>query len=226
MRRDSERPVAAYAGLPGCGLGLRCVGLLDRRTTREGWSPRGDAARDPGFVTRGLLVRQNYTEADVGRPKAAALTERLSLLSDTCEVTGVVGHAQAGLDEDAQNCDFIFDTTINTAVQAALDEAQRQGTFRVPVVQAATDNQTATLGIVTVTSSASTTTTSELDQALRRKAASDLSLCSVPNVLGPRRPSTVYPRAGLLRSDLPRLRSGRDGNRSIRDQCGSLASIS
>ncbi len=172
VRRDSERPVAIYAGsrvaVWGCGaLGSWIAELLVRAGARE------VTLRDPGLVTSGLLVRQNYTEVDVGRPKAEALAERLSRLSDTCEVTGIAGHAQAGLDEDAENCDFIFDTTVNTAVNAALDEAQTQETLRVPVIQAATDNQTATLGIVTVTSCTSTTTTAELDQALRRRASSD-----------------------------------------------------
>lgn len=175
VRRDSETPVTVYAGsrlaVWGCGaLGSWIAELLVRA------GARGVILRDPGFVTRGLLVRQNYIEEDVGRPKAQALAERLSRLSDTCEVTGIVGHAQAGLEEDAKNCDFIFDTTINTAVNVALDDAQIQGTLTVPVVQTATDNQTATLGIVTVTDGTPVVMTSELDQALCRRAAGDRSL--------------------------------------------------
>lgn len=175
VRRDSERPVTVYAGsrlaVWGCGaLGSWIAELLVRA------GARGVILRDPGYVTRGLLVRQNYIEEDVGRPKAEALAERLRHLSDTCEVTGIASHAQAGLEEDAKNCAFIFDTTINTAANVALDDAQRQGTLPVPVVQTATDNQTATLGIVTVTDGTPVAMTSELDQALRRRAAGDPSL--------------------------------------------------
>ena len=175
VRRDSARPVAAYAGSKvavwGCGaLGSWIAELLVRAGACR------VVLRDPDFVTRGLLVRQNYAEEDVGRPKAEALTERLSRLSDTCEVIGIAGHAQHGLEEDADSCDFIFDTTVNTSVNAALDDAQDQGTLRVPVVQAATDNQTATLGIVTITDGTPATRTSELDQALCRQAGSDPSL--------------------------------------------------
>ena len=177
VRRDSGRPVTVYAGSKiavwGCGaLGSWIAELLVRAGARR------VMLRDPVFVSRGLLVRQNYTEEDVGRPKAEALAERLSRLSDTCEVIGIAGHAQAGLQEDAESCDFIFDTTVNTAVNAALDEAQTDGTLRVPVVQAATDNETATLGIVTVTDGTPATTTSELDQALRIRVASDPSLAT------------------------------------------------
>ena len=177
VRRDSGRPVTVYAGskiaLWGCGaLGSWIAELLVRAGARR------VMLRDPEFVNRGLLVRQNYTEEDVGRPKAEALAERLSRLSDTCEVIGIAGHAQAGLRADAQNCDFIFDTTVNTAVNAVLDDAQRQGILRAPVVQAATDNQTATLGIVTITDGRSTTKTLEFDQALCMRAASDPSLAA------------------------------------------------
>ena len=175
VRRDSDRPVTVYAGSKiavwGCGaLGSWIAELLVRAGARR------VTLRDPGFVTRGLLVRQNYTEEDVGRPKAEALAERLRRLSDSCEITGIVDHAQAGLEDDASNCDFIFDTTINTAVNAALDDAQNQGALRLPVVQAATDNQTATLGIITVTDGTPVAKTSALDRSLSWQAASDPSL--------------------------------------------------
>ena len=175
VRRDSDRPVTVYAGSKiavwGCGaLGSWIAELLVRAGARR------VTLRDPGFVTRGLLVRQNYTEEDVGRPKAEALAERLRRLSDSCEITGTVDHAQAGLEDDASNCDFIFDTTISTAVNAALDDAQKQRTLRVPVVQAATDDQTATLGIVTITDGSLAATTSELDHTLYKKTAGDASL--------------------------------------------------
>ena len=175
VRRDSGRPVTVYAGSTiavwGCGaLGSWIAELLVRAGARR------VTLRDPGFVTRGLLVRQNYTEEDVGRPKAEALAERLRHLSDNCEITGIVDHAQAGLEDDASNCDFIFDTTVNTAVNATLDDAQKQGILRAPVVQAATDNQTATLGIVTITDGSLAATTSELDHTLYEKTAKDACL--------------------------------------------------
>ena len=177
VRRDSGRPVTVYAGSKiavwGCGaLGSWIAELLVRAGTHR------VMLRDPGFVSRGLLVRQNYTEEDVGRPKAEALAERLSRLSDTCEVIGIAGHAQTGLQADAESCDFIFDTTVNTAVNAALDNAQRQVRLLVPVVQAATDNHTATLGILTVTDGTPGTTTAVLDQALCRRVETDPSLAA------------------------------------------------
>ncbi|WP_420612101.1 ThiF family adenylyltransferase [Candidatus Spongiisocius sp.] len=178
VRRDNDRPVAVYTGTKiavwGCGaLGSWIAELLVRAGARY------VILRDPGFVTRGLLVRQNYAENDVGRPKAEALADRLRRLSDDCEIIGVVGYAETGLLEDADSCDFIVDTSVNTAVSAAVDGAQRRGTLRVPVVQASTDDQTATLGVVTVTDGTPATTTSDLDQALRRQAVSDPRLTAL-----------------------------------------------
>ena len=175
VRRDIDRPVAVYTGSKVAVWGSGALGSwIAELLVRAG--ARYVMLRDPGFVTRGLLVRQNYAENDVGHPKAEALADRLRHLSDNCEIAGVAGYAQTGLLEDADSCDFIIDTSVNTAVNAAVDDAQRQGTLRVPVVQASTDNQTATLGIVTVTDGTLATTTSDLDQALRRRAESDPSL--------------------------------------------------
>ncbi|WP_420444066.1 ThiF family adenylyltransferase [Candidatus Poriferisodalis sp.] len=175
MRRDSDRPVALFSGSSvavwGCGaLGSWVAELLVRTGAQR------VTLRDPGFVTRGLLVRQNYTEVDVGRPKAEALADRLKLLSDPCEVMAVSSYAQDGLEEDATSCDFIFDTSVNTSVNAAVHEAQRRGQLNVPIVQLATDNQTATLGILTITHGNPSITTFDLDEALQEKVADDSSL--------------------------------------------------
>lgn len=175
VRRDSDRPMTLFADSKivvwGCGaLGSWIAELLVRAGARH------VTLRDPASVTRGLLVRQNYAEEEVGRPKAEALADRLRRLSDPCEVVGIASHAQAGLSEDAESCDFIIDTSANTSVNAAIDAAQREGTMHVPIVQIATDNQTATLGIVTVTDGTPATRTAELDQALCRQAAADPSL--------------------------------------------------
>ncbi len=175
VRRDNERPVSVYAGSKVAVWGCGALGSwIAEQLVRAG--VRSVTLRDPGFVTHGLLVRQNYTEEDVGRPKAEALAERLRSLSDTCEVYGVVCCAEAGLGEDAADCDLIFDTSVNTSVNAAIVSAQKNGNLSVPVVQVATDNQSATLGIVTVTDRTSTTTTADLDQALGNKVLEAKSL--------------------------------------------------
>lgn len=168
-RRDEERPVSWFAGksveLWGCGaLGSWAAEHLVRAGISE------ITLRDPGYVTAGLLVRQNYTELDVGRSKVDALADRLRTISDR-----VVVHTKRALAQSALvaigSADVIVDCTVNTAVAVALDQRQRTGDLAIPVVQVATDNDTATLGILTVTSGESGVTTDDLDKSLQRAAA-------------------------------------------------------
>ena len=168
-RRDRDRPVSLYAGSTvavwGCGaIGSWIAEMLVRAGIRK------LILRDPGYVTSGLLVRQNYTEEDVGRKKAEALADRLRNLSDQVDILPLVAPGEVGTIEDGNECDFIFDCTVNTSVNSVLSSAQKDGTLDVPVVQVATDNQTATLGILTVTDGQPAPTTQELDQRLHRKA--------------------------------------------------------
>jgi len=84
-RRDHRRPVNAFKGASvvvwGCGgLGSWAGEFL----------VRAGAARitlcDPADVTGALLVRQDYTESDVGTTKAEALARRLAAVSDTVAI--------------------------------------------------------------------------------------------------------------------------------------------
>src|SRR3546814_9163639 len=78
-RRDVDRPVNGCAGKSvhvwGCGgLGSWIAEFVVRAGARE------ITICDPGVVTGGLLVRQNYTETSIGEAKAQALATRLRSL--------------------------------------------------------------------------------------------------------------------------------------------------
>ncbi len=172
-RRDEASPVSWFRGkaieLWGCGaLGS----WIAEELARCGAS--AVTLRDAGYVTRGLLVRQNYTELDVGRRKVDALADRLRALCDV-EVIPTYGHAQ-GAFAQAISADLVIDCTVNTAVAVELNERQRDGRLSCPVVQVATDNHTASLGLLTVTAGDSEPTTDQLDDLLREVAARDPAL--------------------------------------------------
>ena len=85
-RRDSARPVAAFSGktihIWGCGgLGSWVAEYVVRAGAKK------VALCDPGSVTGGLLVRQNFVETDVGNTKVEGLAERLRAISDGVEVS-------------------------------------------------------------------------------------------------------------------------------------------
>jgi hypothetical protein len=173
-RRDHERPVNWFEGktveLWGCGaLGSWIAEFLVRAGVAT------ITLRDTGYVTAGLLVRQNFTQLDVGRRKVDALADRLRAISDEVDVIEQPGLAQVAL-QGAVAADVIIDCTVNTGVAVAIDQAQVSGTLPTPVVQVATDNDSATLGILTVSMGSPAATTNATDTALRETVAADSTL--------------------------------------------------
>lgn len=173
-RRDSPRPVNWFAGkaieIWGCGaLGS----WLGENAARAG--VRSIVLRDNGYVSRGLLVRQNYTEEDVGDAKVEALARRLQAISDLLTVRPVHGPAQLAVSKLAA-ADVVFDCTVNTSMAVAVRHGQTSGLITVPVAQVATDYDTATLGVLTITSGKKGETSDQIDLALRRAAESTEAL--------------------------------------------------
>lgn len=146
-RRDVSRPMSWYAGkeveIWGCGgIGSWMAELLVRAGAKR------VVVRDTGTVTSGLLVRQNYTEVDVGAPKAEALASRLRAISDGTEVEGHVENVVGLLLADRlPACDLIIDATVNTTVALLLDRLGR-APDRPALASAALDVPTATLGLL------------------------------------------------------------------------------
>lgn len=128
IRRDTGRPASAFAGKSievwGCGaLG----------SYMAEWIVRAGAARvvvrDESQVSPGILVRQPYTDADIGRPKAEVLADRLRRVQPSCEVEGVVGNILEGpLREGrlAEDVDLVIDATASNLVLTRIEEVWRQ----------------------------------------------------------------------------------------------------
>ena len=145
-RRDSARPVAALAGktihLWGCGgLGSWVAEYVVRAGAKK------VALCDPGNITGGLLVRQNFVEADVGNTKVEALAGRLRAISDSVEVS--VHEAMTPAVPDLTEVDLIIDTTVSVAISRLLDGVAAAA-GRPVLAEMATDARTGTLGIMTV----------------------------------------------------------------------------
>lgn len=150
IRRDFKRPASnlrdSTIEIWGCGgLGSWVAELIVRT------SPKKVTLRDTGLVHRGHLVRQNYTELDVGGLKIEQLAKRLRAISEVTET--VVGSCDA-LDEikigKLPQCDLIIDATINETVAYHLDRTAAQTTQGPLLIQVATDIGSASLGIMVV----------------------------------------------------------------------------
>lgn len=168
-RRDSARPVAAFSGktihIWGCGgLGSWVAEYVVRAGAKT------VALCDPGGVTGGLLVRQNFVEADIGNAKVEALAQRLRAISDSVEVS--VHDAMAPAVPDLAEVDLIIDATVSVAISRLLDSVA--ATAQRPVLaQMATDPRTGTLGIMTVSMPPLSIGPLTIDRQAGRKVTTD-----------------------------------------------------
>jgi hypothetical protein len=148
-RRDDQRPVNAFQNktvhIWGCGgIGSWIAEFVTRAGAAK------ISLCDYASVTGGLLVRQDYVEADIGQDKAEALATRLRAISDRVEVTTIPSALPNDLDDVLASTDIIIDATISIAVGQALTAASAQKRRNAVLAQVATDTRTGTLGILTV----------------------------------------------------------------------------
>ena len=174
-RRDSSRPAAHLARksieLWGCGGLGSWIAELCART-----GPSKITLRDHGQVHGGHLVRQNYTEDDIGQLKITALAKRLRLLGDSTIVEGGVSVTEA-LAVGLPGCDLIIDATISETVAHRLDGAARALSGTGPLlVQVATDRRSATLGLIIVASPSCGIGPATVDRALASRVLEDETL--------------------------------------------------
>ena len=171
--RDNLRPTAAFRDASveiwGCGgLGSWIAEFVTRAR------PARVVLRDPARVHRGHLVRQNYTELDVGEFKVSQLAARLNAISDATDVS--VGSLSA-LDVLQQGsipeCDLVIDATVNETVAFLLDQAVADASDRPLLAQVATDAGSGTLGLVAVAGSDVVGGPNTVDQALAERVLAD-----------------------------------------------------
>lgn len=148
-RRDSTRPVTAFADktvhIWGCGgIGSWVAEYLVRAGVKK------IVLCDPGTISGGLLVRQNFVENDIGKYKVDALAERLHGISDSV----VVEHydSMTPAPADLVGVDLIVDATVSVAIGRVLDAIATAVTpeARPVLAHMATDAKSGTLGILTV----------------------------------------------------------------------------
>ena len=144
-RRDHSSPMAWFRGrsvsIWGCGAvgthvaesvvraGVRTVELVDNKP-----------------VTPGLLVRQGFEDADIGRPKAAALSDRLkriepdlrTVVSTDDLIPRITGPAPI------PEVDLIIDCTASLAVRTALERVLQDMESRPMISSISIDSEAAT----------------------------------------------------------------------------------
>ena len=174
-RRDHRRPVNAFKGASvvvwGCGgLGSWAGEFL----------VRAGAARitlcDPADVTGALLVRQDYTESDVGTTKAEALARRLAAVSDTVAIEIVQAPFTLLAEGQLPVCDVLIDATVNNTVAFGLGMIWTSTTRRPLVARISTDRATSTLGLLTISRPGTGPTPEDADLRTRQRVMAEALL--------------------------------------------------
>jgi len=122
----------------GCGaLGSAAAEYLVRAGVRK------LTVVDKGIVTPGLLVRQNFTDADVGTAKARALVNRLALINPQVQPVSRVAdllNTACDMAGDLTDADVLIDATASKLVALKLEKERRDGRIpSLPVVSIGID---------------------------------------------------------------------------------------
>lgn len=135
LRRDGGTPIAALLGrrvlLFGCGaLGSAVAEMVARS---------GAVALrlvDCAIVKPGILVRQRYSDNDVGLAKALALRARLLTIGMKCEVTADAHDlAEQALSRyDIADWDLVIDATASARVTHRLEEELKTQHLPIPLL--------------------------------------------------------------------------------------------
>jgi predicted acylesterase/phospholipase RssA len=126
VRRDEGSPLR---GLSGKTVAVWGCGALGGPIAE--WVARAGAGRvilvDSATVTPGVLVRQPYTDADLGRPKAEVLAERLKAIRPELDAEHHFADLRWLLDREDwhHGVDLVLDCSASLAVQAKLERARR-----------------------------------------------------------------------------------------------------
>jgi len=129
IRRDHGSPMQTFAGKTVMIWGCGALGAPIAH-----WIARAGAKRlivvDSAVVTPGILVRQPFTDEDIGKAKAEILADQLRAVRPELDVTGHVADLTRLLDEEAwhHNADVILDCSANLAVQTKLELVARERT--------------------------------------------------------------------------------------------------
>ena len=185
-RRDSSSPMAWFQGkrvaIWGCGAvgthvaesvvraGATAVELVDSRT-----------------VTPGLLVRQGFEDADIGKFKAEALVKRLKGIEPDLETVvstdDLIGRITSA--NPFPNVDLIIDCTASLAVRTALEHALRDGPSRPAIASIAIDGQAVT-AIATLSTPEHSGGTLDLVRRLKLEACRQSALSDVLEAFWPK----------------------------------------
>ena len=136
IRRDADTAMDWFRGkrvaLWGCGA---IGGLIAEHLARAGVAEL--TLYDRAHVIPGILVRQNFSAADIKEPKAEALAGRLQSIAPgvavTPKVEDIISKTLSNTEWDA-NIDVVIDATASLRVRSKLETLLKDQVSRIPIV--------------------------------------------------------------------------------------------
>lgn len=153
IRRDTGRPVEKLRGRRILVLGCGALGApIAEHCVRAGAAEL--ILVDNGDVNPGILVRQPYYDADIGRPKAEVLARRLRGIRPEVPIFGIVADVLSlskRLQRVVTDCDLIVDATADRSVAVRIERMRRDKPRHWPDLATVGISHTARYGMAAVT---------------------------------------------------------------------------
>ena len=169
-RRDHSSPMAWFCGRRVAIWGCGAVGThIAESVVRAG------AAHiqlvDKGWVNPGILVRQGFEDADIGKSKVAALSDRLKRVDPDVTVEDLAADLihQIGGGTPIPDVDLVIDCTASPAVRMILEQQLHRIDLRPPIAALAIDRNAAT-GMATLSKSSHSGGTLDVVRRLKLEA--------------------------------------------------------
>lgn len=175
-RRDHSSPMAWFRGKRVAIWGCGAIGTHVAESVVRAGAAHVQLA-DNGRVNPGILVRQGFEDADIGRSKVAALSNRLERVNPdvTVETLQVDLIKQIGGGAPIPDLDLIIDCTASPAVRMALEQRLRRTSDRPPIAALAIDRKAST-GMATLSKPGHSGGTLDVMRRLKLKACRDSRL--------------------------------------------------
>jgi integrative and conjugative element protein (TIGR02256 family) len=135
VRRDTGSPLAALAGKRVLLLGAGALGSQVAVHLVRAHVGRLQLV-DNSKVSPGVLVRQDFVDADIDEFKVLALARRLRAIDDSVavETTTTDAHHLFSDDADATGADLIIDATANMALAERIERHRRPSAQHPPLI--------------------------------------------------------------------------------------------
>lgn len=185
-RRDHASPMAWFYGKSVAIWGCGAVGShVAESVVRAG--VKTVELVDNNIVTPGLLVRQAFEDADIGRNKAKALKDRLKRIEPELEVTASTDDLIFRITNSVAipEVDLIIDCTASLAVRTALEHALQNISSRPAIASMAIDSR-AKMAIATLSNSNHSGGPLDLIRRLKLEACREPALSRVLEAFWPK----------------------------------------